>query len=572
MLRRISGNRIKRTIKEINPEDVFLDSHNSPTFNMNQMEGSIERPLSPVVGYLIFIILLVVFGGFAGKLFSMQIVHIDTYKEQSDKNHLRSTPIFAHRGTISDRNGNLLAWNDSTDTANEVPQRKYTDSLGFAHILGYVSYPKKDSSGVFWQETYIGKDGVEKIYNDILSGVAGEKIIAINAHHDIESENVIVEPIHGENIKLTVDKNVQNKMYEAMKSLAAKAHFTGGAGVIMDIHTGEILSLTSYPEYDNNLLTNASSSEENKRVSDSFQDTRNIFLNRAVSGLFTPGSTVKPFIALAALMEGVITPEKEIFSAGQLVIKNKYGGPDTVFKDWKAHGYVDMKQAITESSDEYFYQIGGGYQTQKGLGILRIDDYAKRFGFSTTTGIDLPAEKFGLIPSPEWKLKTFKEDWLLGDTYHTSIGQYGFQITPLELVRGVAAIANGGYLVTPHVMSNMVYAKTDLQLPRNNLQVIQDAMLHTVTDQVEGTAKILYVDGVQVAAKSGTAELGVSKQLVNSWISGYFPYNNPKYAFVVIMEKGDRHNPYGAVYVMRETLEYIRDYTDYAKSGSVPSF
>lgn len=332
----------------------------------------------------------------------------------------------------------------------------------------------------------------------------------------------------------------------------------------MDVTNGEVLALVSYPEYDNNLITNATTKEEKKQVADDLLDKRRKFLNRAVSGLFTPGSTVKPFFAYAALAEKIITPEQNIYSAGQLVIENKYDGPDTVFKDWKAHGYVDMRKAIAQSSDEYFYQIGGGYKDQKGLGIARLNTYAKKFGFASTTGIDLPGEEFGVIPSPEWKKKVFDEEWLLGNTYHSSIGQYGFQLTPLELVRAVSAIANGGYLVTPHILLRGVTASSSINLNQKNLKVIQEGMRQTVTSE-GGTVKSLNLEGIEVAGKSGTAELGVTKQLVNSWTSGYFPYENPKYAFVVIMEKGDRNNLSGAVVAMKETLEWMRDNTKYIK-------
>jgi penicillin-binding protein 2 len=332
----------------------------------------------------------------------------------------------------------------------------------------------------------------------------------------------------------------------------------------MDIHTGEILALTSYPQYDNNVITNASTTEDNAIIANELLDNRKKFLNRVVSGLFTPGSTVKPYIAIGALMEGIIDPYKNIYSAGQLVIKNKYGGPDTVFKDWKKHGYIDMRHAIAVSSDEYFYQVGGGYMDQPGLGIARIDKYTSMFGFGTSTGIDLPGEKAGLVPSPEWKQKVFGEDWLLGNTYHTSIGQYGFQLTPLELVRSVASLANGGHLVTPHVLLGLVTSSTTIPLQPAHLKVIREGMRLGV---LEGTGKALNVPGTTAASKSGTAELGVTKDLVNSWITGYFPYENPKYAFVVIMEKGSRTNMFGAVGVMHDMLGWMRDNTDYFQTS-----
>jgi penicillin-binding protein 2 len=557
---------------EIDPEDVFLDSQNLSQLNIHQMEGQLERPLGKHIFYITLIVSVALIGSFSYRLFAMQVVSGDEYTEMADNNRLKKLPLFALRGTISDRNGNLLAWNslyNGTSTeekikSDSIPTRIYTKENGFSHLLGYVSYPKRDQSGVFWQEEYVGKDGVEKEYQDNLAGVKGERIIEVTATHEVQAQNVIVYPSHGENIVLTIDKDVQAKLYERMEALAHKVGFTGGAGVIMDVNTGAILALTNYPEYDNNLITNSVTKEEKKQVADDLLDKRGKFINRVVSGLFTPGSTVKPFFAYAALAEGVITPEQNIFSSGQIVIKNKYDGPDTVFKDWKAHGYIDMRNAIAESSDEYFYQIGGGYKDQKGLGIVRLNTYAHMFGFASTTGVDLPGEDYGLVPSPEWKKKIFSEDWLLGDTYHSSIGQYGFQMTPLELVRGVASIANGGYLVTPHVLGRLETASTSLNLNQKKLQVIQEGMRLAVTG-AEGTAKGLNVSGIDVAGKSGTAELGVSKQLVNSWISGYFPYEHPKYAFVVIMEKGDRHNLFGAVGAMKETLEWMRDNTTYTK-------
>lgn len=571
MLHRIfsKGNSYRQ--EHIDPEDVFLDSSNLSSLDINQLQGQLDSPLAPSIQkFFLFgvLLLLVVFGG---KLFKMQIVEGATFAEKAMNNHVRSTPLFAQRGTIEDINGVPLAWNEEDLTViasgtktvlTEIPRRAYTKLSGFSHVLGYVSYPKKDSSGVFWQDDYLGKDGIERMYQQKLQGIPGERLIAVSAKHEIQSENVSIEPKDGSNITLTIDSKVQNKLYEAIEALAHKSGFVSGAGVIIDVNTGEVLALTSYPEYNNNLMTNATSSADKSKIESDLKNKSNKFLNRVTSGLFTPGSTVKPFIAYAALAEGVITPEKQILSTGALVIKNKYGGPDTVFKDWKVHGYVDMRSAIAQSSDEYFYQVGGGYMSQKGLGIERIDEYTQMFGFGTTTGIDLPAEKSGVIPTPEWKKKIFGEDWLLGNTYHTSIGQFGFQLTPLELVRSVAALANGGKLVTPHLVTTNTSPNVDLNLNQEHLKVVQEGMRKAVLGQ---TTQVLNISGVEVAAKSGTAELGVTKELVNSWISGYFPYESPRYAFVVMMEKGSRYNLRGAVFAMRETLEWMRDNTDYTK-------
>ncbi|MEN9551709.1 MAG: hypothetical protein RI935_86 [Candidatus Parcubacteria bacterium] len=558
---------------EIDPEDVFLDSTNLSDLDTNQFQGQLEKPLHVRSFYGSFIIVMMVMSVFSYRLFSMQIVEGDVYKEKADNNHLRTIPLFPLRGTISDRNGQVLAWNSvfsSTSTTSiasssqEIPKREYVKTPGFSHILGYVSYPKKDQSGVFWQQEYVGKDGVEKYYNTRLSGVKGERIIEVTARKHIESQNVVVYPTNGENITLAIDFNLQTALYNSIASLAQEVGFLGGAGAVMDIHSGEILALTNYPGYDNNLITNASSEEENKKVAEELTSKKEKFLDRAVSGLYVPGSTVKPFFAYAALMEKVITPEQYIYSSGALVIKNKYGGKDTVFKDWKPHGYVNMREAIAASSDEYFYQVGGGYKDQKGVGIVKLKQYAELFGFGTTTGIDLPDENHGVIPDPEWKKKLFNEDWLVGNTYHSSIGQYGFQMTPLELLRATASLANGGYLVTPRVILGGESNKIALNLDPKALKVIQEGMRMAVTEDI-GTAKGLRIDGIEIAAKTGTAELGITKQQVNSWVTGYFPYKEPKYAFVVVMEKGKRSNLKGATFAARETLLWMRDNTDYLK-------
>lgn len=563
LFRHTSTRRAKKAaLHEISPEDVFLDSENISKMNISQMEGHLERPLGRHVFYLSLFFIIVLIGGFSARLFAMQILQGKTYAEKADRNHLKSTPIFALRGTISDRTGTLLAWNTLNATTTEIPERTYISTPGFSHILGYVSYPKKDSSGIFWQEEYIGKDGLERQYQSKLQGVAGERVIAVNAHQEVEAENVTIAPTHGENIKLTIDAGVQAKLYERIRALALDYGYVAGAGVIMDVNTGELLALVSYPEYDNNLLTNPKTKEDKGQIAVDLLDKRQKFLNRAVGGLFTPGSTVKPFIALAALMENIITPEKQILSTGALVIKNKYGGPDTVFKDWKVHGWVDMRKALAVSSDEYFYQIGGGYMDQLGLGIDRINIYTNMFGFGTTTGVDLPGEKYGTVPSQEWKKKVFGEDWLVGNTYHTAIGQYGFQLTPLELARGVAMIANGGTLVTPHVAKGAPTAPKKLELDASDMEIIREGMRQGVT---VGIGQALNLQGVKVASKSGTAELGVKKDFINSWISGYFPYENPKYTFVVIMERGSVDNTHGAIFAARETIEWMRDNTDYTK-------
>lgn len=263
-------------------------------------------------------------------------------------------------------------------------------------------------------------------------------------------------------------------------------------------------------------------------------------------------------IAISALNEGIITPEKQILSTGSISIQNPYY-PElkSIFRDWNAHGWVDMRRAIAVSSDVYFYAVGGGFEGQKGLGIANIEKYSRLFGLGGTTGIDLTDEKSGTIPSPEWKAKVFKDEpWRLGDTYHTSIGQYGFQVTVVQAARVAASIANGGTLVTPHVIrdSEKKFSKSMIPIPIEYFKVAGEGMRQAVSS---GSVVGLNVPYVTVAGKTGTAEIDSAKKYVNSWVVGFFPYEKPRYAFAVVMEHGPYVNTLGGVYVMRQMLDWM---------------
>ena len=555
--------RKKRRNIEIAPDEIFLDSKNLPNFNIQQFEGRLEKPISKQSFFILSIISIIVFFVFIYQTLILQVVNGDVYLQKSENNTLLKQPIFANRGIIYDRNKVELAWNswnENNENKFESPDRVYINNGGFAHILGYVSYPAKDKMGIYWQEYFIGKDGVEKVYDEILHGKNGVRITERNVKGEVQYQNIISPPQDGGDLTLTIDMRVQQELYKNIADMAKNVSFSGGAGVIMDIQNGEILALTSYPEYSGEILSKG----ENKEIINSYlNDKRKVFLNRVLSGLYSPGSIVKPFIGYGALAEGVIDPFKNILSNGSISIPNPYF-PDqkTVFKDHGVFGYVDMAKAIAVSSDVYFYQIGGGYQGQKGLGIAKIDEYIRLFSISQKTGIDLLGEKEGNIPTPEWKAKTFKGDiWRVGDTYNTSIGQYGFQVTPIQMVRAVASIANNGVLVTPHVVLddeelNNKIEKIDVDIEK--MKIIHKGMRQAVT---EGTAMSLNLKNIEVAAKSGTAQVGLGNTNTNSWIIGFFPYENPRYAFAVLMERGPKEASGNATRVMSQTIDYMSLYT-----------
>lgn len=548
-----------REVREIDPDEIFLDSSNLPQFDRHQFEGRFERPISRrtvlVLGGLVGIAFLVL----VFKIFALQITDGGRYAEQSEQNRLRHTLIFGSRGVFYDRRGTPLAWNVIDNAEPEFSKRKYLAQEGLSHVLGFVKYPSKDKAGFYYQVDFEGREGVEKYYNEYVAPSHGLKIVETDAHGKIQSESVLKLPKDGANATLTIDARLQKKLYEFIADLAKERGFQGGAAVIMDVETGELLSLVSFPEFDSQVLTDGSDASA---IEKAILDPEKPFLNRATDGLYTPGSIVKPFIALAALEEEVITPEKEIVSTGSISVPNPFDPEKaSVFKDWKAHGAVDMRKALAVSSDVYFYIIGGGFEGQKGLGIARIEKYMRLFGF----GEEPPGGNFfggaGVIPTPEWKRENFNGDaWRLGNTYHTAIGQYGFQVTPLQVVRAIAAIANGGKLMEPRIVEEKETPPSYSVLPikTSSFSVVREGMSDAVTKG--GTASGLLLPGVRVAAKTGTAELGVSKKLVHSWVAGFFPDDRPRYAFAIIMEKGPRENTIGATFVARRFFEWMSVY------------
>lgn len=546
---------------EVDPDEIFLDSQNLPQFDTQQFEGRIEKAIPKTTIGAVGIICLLAFLILGSNIGMLQIAKGASFRERSENNRLKQIPFFGDRGVVYDRNNVELAWN--------APDRFYTSIPGHSLLLGYTGRPneKEVNDEGYNPEELIGKSGVEKAFNKELRGTSGIKIVEEDAGGNIRSESIYEPPQNGEPLTLSIDSRVQSKLYQSIESVAKDRGFSGGAGVIMDIKTGELLAITSYPEYDSALFTGEGNGAA---ISRALNDPKKPFLQRATSGIYTPGSIVKPFMALAALAEGIISPEKQILSTGSISIPNPYDPTKkSTFTDWRAQGWVDMRKAISVSSNVYFYVVGGGFQGQKGLGIKKIQEYAGLFGFGEPTGINLDGEGVGVVPSPEWKAENFDgEAWRLGDTYFTSIGQYGYGVTPIQIVRGVASIANSGKLLTPSVLKQDSPQTTEIiPIPAKDFQIVREGMRQGV---LEGTAKGLNMPGLAVGAKTGTAELGVSKERVNSWVTGFFPYENPRYAFAVVMERGLRTNTIGGVFVMRQVFEWMDAYTpEYTKAKTV---
>jgi len=210
------------------------------------------------------------------------------------------------------------------------------------------------------------------------------------------------------------------------------------------------------------------------------------------------------------------------------------------------------------SSDVYFYQVGGGFKDQEGLGIDRLKKWYSMFGYDTKTDINLDGEVTGFVPTQEWKEETFDEEWRVGNTYHTAIGQFAMQVTPIAALRAVSALANGGMLLTPTLEKGAPVTGTTLDVDPYALQVAREGMRDAVHAEY-GSAKGLNLPFAEIAAKTGTAQIGTEKKYVNNWVVGFWPYNKPKYAFVVVMEKGPQDNLTGGVYVATQSLLKVRD-------------
>src|SRR3989344_382280 len=550
---------VGRKYQDINPEDIFLDSTNLPGFEEHRFEGRIERPMGRKIFLILKIVLVVVILSLVSRLWVLSIKQGSIYAQISEDNRLEQTLIFANRGLIYDRNMHELATNIIKKEDSDFAGRFYPPFEGLSHTVGYLKYPIADRTGVYYEKNYRGRDGVERAYDDLLRGRNGLKLRETDVFGVVTSESVIEKAIDGKSLILSIDARLTEVFYQTIKSLAQSNGFVGGTAVLMDVRTGELLALTSFPEYNQNILT---AGTDQDAISTMVNSPSKPFLNRAIGGLYTPGSILKPIIALAALNEKLISPEKQILSTGSITVPNPYNpSKPSVFKDWKAHGWTDMRKALAVSSDTYFYSIGGGFEDQKGLGITALDKYFQLFALTEKTGIELLGEVAGIIPTPEWKKEKFNgEIWRLGDTYITAIGQYGTQITPLNAVRFVAAIANGGNILTPSVLlgGNPEPVKRAIKFDDENWRVVREGMRESVT---YGTAVGLNVPYVRAAAKTGTAEIGSAKLLVNSWSVGFFPFENPKYALAVVMERGPSANTLGATSVTRQLFDWMAIHT-----------
>lgn len=415
------------------------------------------------------------------------------------------------------------------------PIRNYLETGSISHVIGYVGDITRDELKLLYNQGYkagdvIGKDGVEKQYDKLLRGQDGweYRTVDVKGRSIASNRGRIVPPIMGSNLVLTIDNNMQQI---AEKALGPRM----GSVVILKPSTGEVLAMVSYPWYNPNDFMGLHAGDAYAKL---LADPNTPLLNRTIQSSYPPASTFKTVLSTGIIEEKAFPLDKKVLCTGQIT----YG--DRVWNCWvhkPGHGWLDLEGGLAQSCDIYFWTVGRDY-----LGIERIVSYAKEFGFGTATGIDLPGELDGFVPTPQWKERHFHEKWLGGDTMNLSIGQGYLLVTPLQLADMMAMVVNSGIIYRPHILKEVRDPSTGAiirqvqpeQLTNSHISPETFATLREYLRNVivNGTARFpLNTKAVEIAGKTGTAEVGL-KDRWHSWFVAFGPYNaDPKDQIVVVV-------------------------------------
>ena len=566
------------------------------------------------------------------RVYELSVVSYSKYNELSEKNIIKTIPVAPVRGIIYDRNKNTLAINELrfnltikphlkdkelNSTINDISYvldvnktkiykeykknnsiynnknipvvkyltesdvykiepilslngnigfettylRKYPYKYFLSNILGYVSKANENDikrNNVIKFTQISGKRGIERYYDDILQGDLGEKKVLVNAKNHILKVLSYKKP-KSHILTLSIDKDLQKFIYNLLTKEKKR-----GAVIVMRTD-GEILSLVSTPSYDNNLFVTGISYKKWNELS---HNIYNPLLNKPVSGLYPPGSTIKPSEALIAIASGKWNPWKKIECPGYIIIGNRK------FRDWRAwgHGKTDVFKAIKESVDTYFYKVG------LTLGIDYIASHLKKMGFGKKTGIDLPNEKRGIVPTKEWKAKKYHQPWFIGETLNASIGQGYFLVTPIQVAVNTALIATGK-LPKPFIVMKIDNNLTKPILKdvlskkeKKYLWMIRKGMWE-VCNAPGGTATRHIHTKIIIAGKTGTAQVYSIPQEVkkrkkedelayfhrsHAWLTTFGPYKNPQFVVTVLIEHGG-HGGSAAGDIVSKIYNYLVD-------------
>lgn len=512
-------------------------------------------------------IMLVIFFGLFLRLFHLQVVSGNENRERADSNRIQLKVIHAPRGVIYDRNGKILAENTPGFRLNEKiisrdaallleakndPElnkleidsiRRYPFSEITSHALGYLGQiTEKELQDPKYKDYKIGdpigRSGIEQVYETVLKGVDGAEIVEIDASGNKLRSLRRIDPIPGQNIYLALDIDLQKSVYAYMKVATLKLNICCGAAIVQNPQNGQILSMISFPSYDSNVFTDPQKAADVKKY---FTDENAPLLNRAISGVYPPGSTFKIVTALAGLSSGKITKNTLFEDTGITKI-----GIWT-FANWyftssgKTEGSVDIVKALQRSNDTFFYRVG------ETIGEKVLGDTARKIGFGQKLGIDLPGEETGLIPDDVWKQKNIGEVWYPGDSLHMAIGQGFVLTTPLQILSETSFIASNGQLFRP-IMVSKVNGQGSLTIKEfNNEPIAKNIFKKSDIDLVKmglskvpkegGTAWPFFNFTIPTAGKTGTAETGETDK-TQAWYTAYAPEDNPQITATVLLEKG----------------------------------
>ena len=573
-----------------------------------------------VASYLIVGMIGVLLIGF----WKLQVVDSDRYAQWAERNRVRAIPVIAPRGRMLDRNGRVLVDNypsfsvlllrddpalvekylgaisdglgipisdlrEQLENSKALPKfqpivikpqasdadiayieshradvpllemlmvhrRRYLPGGFMSHAGGYVGEVSEQqieaSNGKLRPGDFVGKSGLERQYNDLLQGTDGMRRVIVNSVGKEVDRLTTQEPIPGKQIQLTIDYDLQQV---AEQALGARE----GAVVALDPRTGEVLAMVSHPAPDPNDFAVRISKEEWQALN---EDPQKPLLNRAIQAQLAPGSVFKIIMATAMLQDKVPPANFIAYCPGYATFYKRQ------FKCWvygkSAHGVVDLHKAIVQSCDVFFYNVG------QRLGIDRIAYYATQLGLGHRTGIDLPSEEPGLVPSEEWVQRVFHRKWYAGETISVAIGQGALTVTPVQLARVIGGIASGGVFQQPHLLKGAENMGEDrFNLSESTVQKVTDGM-YGVVNESAGTGGALRLAGIEFSGKSGTAQvinydlrsrLGKGKQFKdNSWFVGYAPRRNPEISVCAIVQGGG-HGSEAAGPVVRDVIKGYYD-------------
>ncbi|MBL7158286.1 MAG: penicillin-binding protein 2 [Candidatus Omnitrophica bacterium] len=564
-----------------------------------------------ILGGVIFLFYFVTVLG----LFNAQVTNYKIYRGLSEKNRIRILPLVSPRGKIYDRSKKLLVSNriaftvgvvyqelgdkekilrilsdklgipekklsgkieeaginpfvpysvaDEVDKEKAIqleemkyklqgvivtarPMRDYLYGEKLSHVTGYLGKISKEELGKFRTYGYmlqdlVGKDGLEREYNEYLRGKSGGLQVEVDSKGRQLRVLALKEPAEGKDLYLEIDLELQDFCNDVLGEKS-------GAIIVMDPFTGGVLALASRPGYDPNAFVSSESAGEVNKI---LQD-RALYplLDRAIACAYPPGSVFKVVVAASVLDTGKLNETKTLFCGGSYRVGNR------AFKCWKkpGHGTQSIREAIKNSCNVFFYQLGFI------AGTDLLAEYARRFGFGEKTGIDLPGESAGFVPTIAWKKETLKESWFKGETANYAIGQGYLLVTPIQVLRMMAAVANGGELLVPHVVDRIENVELSQGKPQKidingeSLEIIREGLRMVVNDP-HGTGIYGRVKGVVVAGKTGTAENSLGK--AHGWFSGFAPFEGPKLCLVVFVEHGGKGGV-GASMIARKVIEKAR--------------